>query len=81
MTKSTPTSKGYMLRPRRRMKEADIPWLAGLTRERLTANWNPFGNREEDVPSAEVTWKVLTASEPTPDTQEPRALPGLRTRR
>lgn len=63
--------------------KADIPWLAKIaqSRPRAAMEWNPFGDRAEETPSEDAARRVLAASEPTPEAQEPRAMPGLRTRR
>jgi hypothetical protein len=61
---------------------AAIPWLAGLAQRRPgSCSWNPFGEREEPRPSDEATQRVLEASEPLAEAEEPRTRPGLRTRR
>jgi DNA-binding MarR family transcriptional regulator len=61
---------------------ADIPWLADLARQRAAGSaWMPFGTREEEAPSDEVTERVLAASALLPEGEEPRPLVGLHTRR
>lgn len=60
---------------------SDIPWLEGLMRRAPRAPMlQPFGERVEEIPSAEATGSVLTAGEPIEGSEQPRTRPGLRTR-
>jgi hypothetical protein len=60
---------------------SDIPWLEGLMRSAPgTGIDRPYGEREEEFPSVEVTESVLAAGGPVEAAQEARTRPGLRTR-
>jgi hypothetical protein len=60
---------------------SDIPWLEGLMRAAPRAPIiQPFGGREEEIPSAEATDRVLRAGEPIEGSEQPRTRPGLRAR-
>lgn len=82
----------------RRHPKVDIPWLADIAQSRpqTGGEWNPFGNRQEEAPSEDVTQRVLDAHEQTPSARlRPQAIqaatpddapdedkgPGLHTRR
>jgi hypothetical protein len=59
----------------------DIPWLEDLMRTTPRAPMiQPFGGREEDIPTTEATERILSAAESVNKREQSRTRPGLRTR-
>jgi len=62
--------------------DAPLPWLARLVRETPRERiQQPFGDRQERMPSEEGTASVLAANALIPEGTLPRSRPGLITRR